>query len=142
MIWSFLRSPHQAEIPTGTAFLSTLGKSHLPDRHLMGPRDFLRFFPGFSMGTWPPKVFFLNLQKAIEHGPVEIVDLPIKKAWWIFPVRLMWLFTRPGTQCSGQLSFSAGGDIDVESLMKVFEPDSSSCATPRTHCLRWFLTIF
>lgn len=25
-----------------------------------------------------------------------------------------------------------GGDVDVESLMKLFEPDGSSCATPRT----------
>ena len=24
---------------------------------------------------------------AIEHGPVEIVDLRMKIAWWIFPVR-------------------------------------------------------
>ena len=22
---------------------------------------------------------------AIEHGPVEIVDFPMKNAWWIFP---------------------------------------------------------
>lgn len=29
------------------------------------------------------------------------------------------------------LIYQTGGDIDVESLMKVFEPDSSSCATPR-----------
>eukprot|EP00434_Breviolum_minutum_P034680 symbB.v1.2.030697.t1/scaffold3489.1/size55649/6 len=29
------------------------------------------------------------------------------------------------------LIYQTGGDIDVESLMKVFEPDSSNCATPR-----------
>ena len=31
---------------------------------------------------------------AIENGPVEIVDFPIKIAWWIFPVRKMSTFTR------------------------------------------------
>lgn len=29
------------------------------------------------------------------------------------------------------LIYQTGGEIDVETLMKVFEPDSSSCATPR-----------
>jgi hypothetical protein len=27
----------------------------------------------------------VNIQKAIENGPVEIVDFPMKIAWWIFP---------------------------------------------------------
>jgi len=30
---------------------------------------------------------FINKQLAIEHGPIEIVDLPSYIAWWIFPVR-------------------------------------------------------
>ena len=29
----------------------------------------------------------VNYKIAIENGPVEIVDLPMKIAWWIFPVR-------------------------------------------------------
>ena len=36
------------------------------------------------------------LQFAIEHGPVEIVDFPSYIAWWIFPVRFLLTFTRPG----------------------------------------------
>ena len=27
----------------------------------------------------------VNIEKAIENGPVEIVDLPSYIAWWIFP---------------------------------------------------------
>jgi hypothetical protein len=27
----------------------------------------------------------INIKKNIENGQVEIVDLPIEKAWWIFP---------------------------------------------------------
>jgi len=35
----------------------------------------------------------VNKQLAIEHGPVEIVDLPIENAWWIFP-SFFGMFTR------------------------------------------------
>ena len=33
----------------------------------------------------------VNIQKAIENGTVEIVDLPSYIAWWIFPVRYVKL---------------------------------------------------
>ena len=32
----------------------------------------------------------------MENGPVEIVSFPIQNAWWIFPVRYVSPFTRPG----------------------------------------------
>ena len=35
----------------------------------------------------------VNLQKAMENGPVEIVDFPMKIAWWFFHGK-MWQFTR------------------------------------------------
>ena len=35
---------------------------------------------GFN-GIYP----LVNIEKAIENGPVEIVDFPMKIAWWIFP---------------------------------------------------------
>ena len=44
---------------------------------------------------------FINKQLAIEHGPIEIVDLPSYIAWWIFPVRYgrvyqAWVFPIDG----------------------------------------------
>ena len=42
--------------------------------------------------------------------------------------------TNPGTPFSGEKAFlrGAGGGIDDQSLMAVFVPDSSTCATPRS----------
>ena len=38
-----------------------------------------------------------RLQFAIEAmAIVSVVDLPIFMAWWIFPVRFLLTFTRPG----------------------------------------------
>jgi hypothetical protein len=44
----------------------------------------------FKMYSYP----LVNIQKAIEHGPVEIVDLPLNKMV-IFP-SVFCMFTRPG----------------------------------------------
>ena len=37
------------------------------------------------------------------HGPVEIVDLPIENAWWIFPVRYVRGYLESFRRCSGYL---------------------------------------
>ena len=46
--------------------------------------------PKLGVDNWYPPV---SLQKAIEHGPVEIVDLPIKNGGSFHSK--MWQFTRP-----------------------------------------------
>ena len=40
--------------------------------------------------------WFLQTKSELENGPVEIVDLAIFIAWWIFPVRFLLTFTRQG----------------------------------------------
>ena len=30
-----------------------------------------------------------RLQFTIEHGPVQIVSIPMKIAWWIFPITFL-----------------------------------------------------
>ena len=44
-------------------------------------------FTGQYIGDYPLVICYI----AIENGPVEIVDLPMKIAWWIFPVRYVSL---------------------------------------------------
>jgi len=68
---------------------SNVGTQNLPDQ--MGTPE---------LGTIPGGVYpLVNVYIAIENGPVLIVDLPILIACWIFPVRFLFMFTRPGNIC-------------------------------------------
>ena len=59
--------------------------------NFLRPLLFLLFLETFHrVGPSKRSYPLVNIQKAIENGPVEIVDFPMKKAWWIFP----WLCKR------------------------------------------------
>ena len=75
--------------PWNMLLTSNVGTQNLPDQ--MGTPE---------LGTIPGGVYpLVNVYIAIENGPVFIVDLPILIACWIFPVRFLFMFTRPGNIC-------------------------------------------